>query len=103
LAYLYDTHIIYWGDMDAHGFEILSDLRGFFPHTQSVMMDDFTFEKYAQYVVIGKSSRTERFNNLTPVESRLCQKILENNLRLEQEHISHEDSVVYLRKFILSG
>jgi len=103
MAYLYDTHIIYWGDMDAHGFEILSDLRGFFPHTQSVMMDDFTFEKYAQYVVIGKSSRTERFNNLTPVESRLCQKILENNLRLEQEHISHEDSVVYLRKFILSG
>ncbi|MDX2076205.1 MAG: DUF2220 family protein [bacterium] len=100
IAYLYHTHIIYWGDMDVHGFEILSDLRGIFTHTQSIMMDNSTFEKYAQYAVIGKPSRTARFDNLTPLEAKLCQKILENNLRLEQEHISQDDAVICLKKLI---
>lgn len=102
VTYLHQAHIVYWGDMDAHGFEILSDLRGIFTHSQSIMMDNDIFETYHQYVIEGKPSRSERFDNLTASESAMCQKIVAGNLRLEQEHIAHDEAVILLRKAILN-
>lgn len=102
VTYLHQAHILYWGDIDAHGFEILSDLRSIFSHVQSIMMDNAIFESYHHYVVEGKQSRSERFVNLTSLESAMCRKIVTDNLRLEQEHISHQEAVVLLRKAILN-
>lgn len=102
VTYLHQAHILYWGDIDAHGFEILSDLRSIFSHVQSIMMDNAIFEAYHHYVVEGKQSRSERFVNLTSLESAMCRKIVTDNLRLEQEHIAHQEAVVLLRKAILN-
>jgi hypothetical protein len=102
VTYLHQAHIVYWGDMDAQGFEILSDLRGIFSHSQSIMMDNDIFETYHQYIVEGKPSRSERFANLTALEASICQKIVAGNLRLEQEHIAHQEAVILLRKAILN-
>ena len=44
--WLMDKQIIYWGDIDAHGFQILSKIRGYFPQTQSCMMDFGTFNDF---------------------------------------------------------
>ncbi|RUM94017.1 MAG: hypothetical protein DSZ28_05380, partial [Thiothrix sp.] len=38
--------LFYWGDIDTHGFAILSQLRGYFPHTQSLLMDQETLQRF---------------------------------------------------------
>jgi hypothetical protein len=89
LDWLEHCRIIYWGDIDAHGFQILSDLRMRFPHVSSVMMDRQTLEDHAAYTVSGSALKVERFDTLTPEEAQCAQQVVTNNLRLEQEHIPH--------------
>lgn len=38
-AWLHQTDIYYWGDIDTHGFAILDQLRAHLPHVQSLLMD----------------------------------------------------------------
>ncbi len=91
VQWLNHCDVVYWGDIDAHGFEILSDLRGLFPHVSSLMMDCETLETYAKYVVQGVAySRIERFSHLTETEMLVVQDMVEHNWRLEQEHISQD-------------
>ncbi len=103
VGWLLNCNVIYWGDMDAHGFEILSDLRGLFPNTISVMMDQQTFDLYSDYVGRGVGSRSERFGNLTELESQLAQEIVEQGLRLEQEHIPQIYAITRLKELLASG
>ncbi|EJW91975.1 hypothetical protein EVA_19929 [gut metagenome] len=42
--FLQHAPLYYWGDLDAQGFEILSQFRGYFPQTQSILMDRSTFD-----------------------------------------------------------
>lgn len=102
IDWLRQCQVIYWGDIDAHGFQILSDLRGIFPHTQSVMMNKETYEQYKQFAVEGKQTSDDRFPNLTVEENALAQHIYEHNLRLEQEHIAQEFAVMRFRKMLIS-
>ena len=44
--WLNHLNVLYWGDIDVHGFEMLSRIRKHFNHTQSVLMDKSTFGKY---------------------------------------------------------
>ena len=46
IHWLNQKQIAYWGDIDTWGFSILSNLRGHFPHTQSILMDRGTFNKF---------------------------------------------------------
>ncbi len=86
VAWLKNTNILYWGDIDAQGFEILSQLRTYFPQTQSVLMDNNTFEQFFEND-LGTPSIVLTQLNLTPAENTLYQKIKTNNWRLEQEKI----------------
>lgn len=89
--WLSDKQIIYWGDIDVHGFQILSQLRGYFQKTQSCLMDIETFSEFKHLAVTGaKTDRTE-LTNLSPEESQLYKYLLslEENDRLEQEKIPH--------------
>lgn len=81
--------IIYWGDIDAHGFQILHQLRSYYPQVQSVMMDRETFDAFSVYAVNGSRNKTEQLSLLTDIENKLFQylKTLETNNRLEQEKI----------------
>lgn len=78
--------LYYWGDLDAQGFEILSQFRGYFPQTQSFLMDKNTFDKYFE----GDSGTIRNVSvelNLTREERSLYEFIKNNNYRLEQEKV----------------
>jgi hypothetical protein len=84
------VRLIYWGDLDAQGFEILSQFRTYFPHTISLMMDNETWTTFRPFAIPGTPSRIESLPNLTPQEHELFTYLSQHNLRLEQERISHE-------------
>ncbi len=80
------NNFFYWGDIDAHGFEILSQIRGYFNNIQSLLMDEITFNNFFQDDK-GATSTTQVTLNLTEEEYQLYNKIKDNNWRLEQEKI----------------
>ena len=41
-GWLRDCEVLYWGDLDTHGFRILDQLRAVHPHVVSVLMDEAT-------------------------------------------------------------
>jgi hypothetical protein len=41
--------IVYWGDMDARGYEIVDGLRRSIPHLQTILMDPATYDRYERY------------------------------------------------------
>jgi len=85
---LSDKRILYWGDIDEHGFQILHQLRSYHPHAQSIMMDRTTFETFHHYAVKGSRNTSQNLTMLTKEEYELFQhlKTMGNN-RLEQEKI----------------
>ncbi|MCK4708327.1 MAG: hypothetical protein KAU21_06905 [Gammaproteobacteria bacterium] len=91
--WLKQTDIFYWGDIDTHGFAILSQFRQYFPQTRSLLMDEETLlTQRKQWVQEHKQTQID-LKFLTPKEQRLYNKLrdnqIQNNLRLEQEFISY--------------
>ena len=84
--WLNDITVLYWGDIDVHGFEMLSRIRKHFNHTQSVLMDKTTFDKYFENDS-GKPTTDTTTLNLTDNERELYNLLKTNNWRLEQEKI----------------
>lgn len=87
--WLKEIEILYWGDIDVHGFEILSQMRGYFPVTKSILMDEITFEKFFENDE-GTISKVNTLPNLTDNEMKLYLSLKDNNWRLEQEKIPLE-------------
>ena len=83
---LKNAELIYWGDLDAQGFEILSQFRSYFAQVKSLLMDKTTFDKYFEND-LGTPSKVNVELNLTTEEKNLYQYIKANNYRLEQEKI----------------
>lgn len=81
--------VLYWGDLDAHGFMILSQLRSFHPGARSVMMDVETFETFRSFAADGKPCPATALPHLTPEEHAVFESLARSNLRLEQERIPH--------------
>lgn len=93
ISWLATCPILYWGDLDAHGFQILSSLRSLFPHVTSLMMDQETLSAFSAFCVPGTPTLVRQLPHLTHAEHALFLHLAENNLRLEQEHISHAYTV----------
>ncbi len=87
VEWLAKGELFYWGDIDAHGFEILSRARGYFPSLTSLMMDTETFDNHQQWVVAGTPAPLRDLPNLTSDEKTLYERVTRSNLRLEQERI----------------
>ena len=87
--WLSSKQIIYWGDIDPHGFQILSQMRGYFPQTQSCMMDIATFKEFENLAVTGAYTCVTELKYLTSDERILFDYLsgLEEKNRLEQEKI----------------
>ncbi|MBT0607567.1 Wadjet anti-phage system protein JetD domain-containing protein [Aequorivita echinoideorum] len=81
--------LLYWGDIDVQGFEILSQFRTYFPHTKSVLMDKHAFNKFFEDDN-GTPRNIYTKLNLTDEEQELYEILKTNNWRLEQEKISLE-------------
>lgn len=89
--WLDDKDIVYWGDIDTHGFAILDQLRAGFPSARSLMMDRETMLRHKAFW--GKEDHpTDRdLLRLRPEEAVLYDDLRFNRLgtdvRLEQERI----------------
>ena len=88
-SWLKNKRIYYWGDIDEHGFQILHQLRSYFSHTQSVMMDRVTYDHFKEYTGQGKFNPAEQLSHLTEAEANLYAFIKgqQKQNRLEQEKI----------------
>lgn len=90
ISWLQDIKLYYWGDIDAHGLQILAQLRGYFPHVQPFLMDRATFDAYPEYHTTAPLSTVTELRHLSPTESDLFQYLNTQQLRLEQERIPLE-------------
>lgn len=88
VGWLAGCRILYWGDIDAQGFQILSQLRSVYPQTESVMMDLPTLEAHRAFVVPGTPCAVANLPHLHPTEQAAFAYVAENALRLEQEKIA---------------
>ena len=87
--WLREKDIFYWGDLDAHGFQILSEIRTHFPKVKSFLMDRETFDKFFEGDK-GKETNVEKELCLTHEENEMFQYLKESNQRLEQEKIPYD-------------
>lgn len=85
--WLKTCNILYWGDTDAHGFEILAHLRRTFPRVVSIMMDRTTLAEFTDFIVKARPSATDQTMGLTADELALHAHVRLRNLLLEQEKI----------------
>lgn len=91
--HLCQKKLYYFGDIDEHGFEILSEFRAIFPDVTSFCMDSTTYQTFAQFAVPGKSSKRNSADLcLTAEELALSRYLREHPKcnRLEQERIPQD-------------
>ncbi|MEP6972371.1 MAG: DUF2220 domain-containing protein, partial [Betaproteobacteria bacterium] len=91
--WLLDCSLVYWGDIDTHGFAILNQLRGQFDAVTSILMDRATLLAHeAHWGSEDKPSRAD-LPRLNADERALYDDLrdnrIRNGLRLEQERISY--------------
>ncbi|GGM88296.1 hypothetical protein GCM10009721_11650 [Terrabacter tumescens] len=94
LPWLRDCDIVYWGDLDTHGFVILDRLRSLLPHVRSVLMDLETLTAHeSQWTTDTSPSRAE-LERLTPGEAETYRTLRDHELgtsvRLEQERVAFD-------------
>ncbi|MPZ73964.1 MAG: hypothetical protein GEU74_12165 [Nitriliruptorales bacterium] len=93
LDWLAHRELIYWGDIDTHGFAILDRLRCCFPHARSMLMDRATLLAHEGQWVEEASPQIASLSRLTQEEAELYRDLVEDALgrsvRLEQERISY--------------
>lgn len=89
IPWLQTRHIVYWGDLDTHGFSILSRMRRYFPHTHSLLMDAQTLQQYAHLCVEEPENArcTDILQHLQPQEAAVYQHLQQTHQRLEQERL----------------
>lgn len=89
---LSQNDLIYFGDLDEHGFAILSKFRALYPSTKSLCMDLSTIMKYQNYLIQGEDYQGT-IENLDKQETEALDflrihKIQGVSARIEQEKIS---------------
>ncbi|MFN8228786.1 MAG: DUF2220 family protein [Mycobacterium sp.] len=91
LGWLADAEILYWGDIDTHGFAILDRLRAWLPQTRSVLMDRDTLLAHRDRWVTEDRPAKSALPRLTSDEQALYSELVEDGhdvrVRLEQERI----------------
>ncbi len=89
--WLAGADVLYWGDIDTHGFAILDRLRAWLPHVRSVLMDRETLLAHRDRWVAEDRPARSLLTRLTPPEQELyCDLVtdgLGERVRLEQERI----------------
>lgn len=102
VEWLASATLLYWGDLDAQGFQILAAARHSLPNARitSVMMDRLTFDSYATYAVAGTPTSIMQLHRLSEEEYEVYLWLAERNLRLEQERLPREYVATTLNKVL---
>lgn len=100
-AWLRDCEVLYWGDLDTHGFRILDQLRSAHPHVASVLMDRATLLEHQDAWGAEPSPARAELTRLTPEESALYRSLADGEfgagVRLEQELVDWDWALERLR------
>jgi len=92
--WLHEKQILYWGDIDTHGFAILNQLRGFLPHVVSFLMDQPTLLAHRALWGVEMQPETGTLTRLNSEEGALYDQLRQNHwgerVRLEQERIGFD-------------
>jgi hypothetical protein len=91
LPWLHHKQIVYWGDIDTHGFDILDRLRSRFRTVQSMLMDHDTLLAHPNQWVDEPNPTSRPLPHLTEAEAALYSDLIEARygprVRLEQERV----------------
>lgn len=92
IAWLRELPIIYWGDIDTAGFEILNAVRSELPNASSFAMDEATLSNNRALCVADPKQRRAELKRLTPDEDATYHRLLSGKvfagMRLEQERLA---------------
>ena len=92
LGWLASLDLVYWGDIDTHGFAILNRLRHHLPHARSILMDRATLLDHRDHWTTEPSPAAATLDRLDAAESALYTDLVSDayapSVRLEQERIS---------------
>ncbi len=90
-AWLHRCRLLYWGDIDTHGFAILDQLRGCFPCAASFLMDRETLLAHRPHWGEEPEPARHDLSRLTPEEAAVYDDLRfdrhQPRLRLEQERV----------------
>ena len=89
IPWLSKTKLFCWFDMDTAGFEMLNMIRQHYPNSTSLLMNEKTYNEFAQFAVEKKTKKKDLIN-LDQEEQKFYNFLLTNSKRLEQERISQE-------------
>jgi len=87
LQWLADNMVLYWGDVDVEGFQILSSLRMLFPQVRSILMTDGVLRDHKPLVLEGSGAECSEPRNLVDDELAAFRQCHQHNWRLEQERL----------------
>ncbi len=103
LKWLAQKNLVYWGDIDTHGFAILNSVRRSFESARSMLMDRATLLAHEGQWVGEPNPTSEHLEMLRPEEASLYTDLVEGALgrsvRLEQERISYAAIQLATRQF----
>jgi hypothetical protein len=91
IPWLSGLPVVYWGDLDVQGFEILSSIRACFPQTRSVLMDEGTLDRWRHLCTCGIAPGPPSLPHLTDPERAAYNRCRDENLRLEQERLPNDE------------
>jgi len=103
VPFLNERRLLYWGDLDVQGFEILAVLRQIFPQVESALMSADIWHRLSDFRQAGVRSRNQpqRFlPYLHPEEIALFELLQSTDQRLEQEHIPQAEAEAWFRQAI---
>lgn len=102
IPWLKNMEIYYWGDIDTHGFNILSLARSFLPQIHSFLMTEEILLAHRELWVDETKQHLSRIDKLSDDEFALACKLQSNywrhGVRLEQERIRFS----FVERFICS-
>lgn len=92
-SWMNEKDIYYWGDLDTHGFSILSQFRALFPGASSFLMDKETLVSHQVHWGVEPKQSTGGISGLSREENLLFEDLQNNRygnqIRLEQEFIPY--------------
>lgn len=91
VPWLAEKQVIYWGDIDTHGFAILDRLRQRVPTVRSILMDRTTLEAHRGQLTTEDSPTRANLGSLTFEETSVYSDLIGGRygpaVRLEQERV----------------
>lgn len=91
VPWLATRELVYWGDIDTHGFTIVQRLRERLPAARTILMDHATLTSHLDHLVTEAQPTSESLPLLTREEQSVYRDLVEDRLgqavRLEQESV----------------